>query len=175
MAVPPEVQQNIEGFMNVMMANVTACDYNKHLLYLKAKGRSGNLRLGKKTLQDGKDVVPIIERGPETDDSDDCVFQIVILRRDAAGSYEVPPLYHDGPIPDKHDHATKEKLWNAVKTALDIFEKIPGNLCTTCNTNLAWCETTTCPACSFATVDGPPNRPLKDWRARVMPQRYRDF
>ena len=83
MAVPPEVQRNIEGFMDQMMANVTDCDYNKSLLYEMAKCRSGHLRFGKKTLQDGKDVVIIIGHKPKAEDSDNYVFSIVVSRQDA--------------------------------------------------------------------------------------------
>ena len=77
-------------------------------------------------------------------------------------------LYEDGPFPDNADDQTKDRLWKAVKAAVDIFEKIPRNLCTTCNVYLAWCDTTTCPECSFAAVET--HDPPKDWSTRVMPQ-----
>ena len=93
---------SLEPFIDMMMANVTDCDYNKSLLYAMAKSRSGHLRLGLKILPDGKDAVPIITHEPAGGgdpaihlDIGDWVFSIMILRRDAPGSYEVPPVYKD--------------------------------------------------------------------------------
>merc|ERR1711939_860794 len=85
---------------------------------------------------------------------DGAEFTVYIEQWHLIGMAPPRTIYVDGPFPDNGDDQTKDRLWKAVKTAVDIFEKIPGNICTTCNGNLAWSDTTTCPECSFAVVRG---------------------
>ena len=163
MAFPCVVQHNIDGFSDRMMPHVTDCDHNKHLLYMNLRGKDTDF--GKKSLPDGTEYWVQVDYDP-VDDSDEekgHEFTVMIETRPAR-------IYSGDPIPDKHDDRTKDSLWKAVKTAVDIFEKMPGNLCTTCNLHLAWADTTTCPKCSFATVRRDAHLPTRDWSSRVMPQ-----
>ena len=106
-SIPTETQRRIDDFLNMMMPNVTDCDYNKQLLYQTAKSRSGHLRLGKKRLPSGKDMTLVIGHEPKTEGGDDCVFSLLILSLHSSGSFELPPLYAVGGIPDNDDDATK--------------------------------------------------------------------
>ena len=72
-------------------------------------------------------------------------------------------------FPHMADQETKDRLWEAVKTALGIFKGIPGNLCTTCQERFAWAGTTTCVRCSLG------GREITDadrvnWEDRVIPR-----
>ena len=170
MAFPPVVQHNIDGFSNQMMPHVTDCDYNKHLLYMDLRGKDTNF--GKKSLRDGTEYWVQVDWDPVNDADYEFTVMIESQPRNAPRA----AIYSDEPIPDKHDDQTKDSLWKAVKTAVDLFDKMPGNLCTTCNRKLAWADTTTCPTCSFAAVrrdvPGQPGigRPTRNWSSRVMPQ-----
>ena len=170
MAFPPVVQHNIDGFSNQMMPHVTDCDYNKHLLYMNLTGKDTDF--GKKSLPDGTEYWVQVDWDPVNDADYEFTVMIESQPRNAPRA----AIYSDEPIPDNHDDQTKDSLWKAVKTAVDLFEKMPGNLCTTCNRKLAWADTTTCPTCSFAAVrrdvPGQPGigLPQRNCSSRVMPQ-----
>ena len=72
-------------------------------------------------------------------------------------------------VPEKGDQETKDRLWTAVKTAVEIFEGIPGNICTTCQCRFAWAGMNTCGRCSFGAREiGVADR--VSWEDRVIPQ-----
>ena len=109
---------------------------------------------------------------------DDCVFvvEIVKMRHDApqGSRYPCPPLVRVDVIPDKRAAATKDRLWDAVKMAVDIMNGLPGNLCTSCNEQrLAWAGTTTCPVCSLGLLGLHDTTAQTTWADRVLPtQRF---
>ena len=78
-------------------------------------------------------------------------------------------MLHVDEVPDQGDQATKDRLWTAVKTATDIFEGIPGNICTTCQERFAWTGMNTCVRCS---VGGREilNDDRVNWSDRVIPR-----
>ena len=97
------------------------------------------------------------------------VFSVLIFRQ-RGGAYVVPPLYSSGPnIPDNRDDETKDRLWEAMKTALGIFEGIPGNICTTCQERFAWAGTTACVRCSVGGREIP-DADRVSWGDRVIPR-----
>ena len=156
---------SLEPFIDTMMPNVADCDYNKTLLYLELARVSG----GRYT----ESVILSRKRFPGgTDAAIACVVSGIYAREGGEdGAYRTSRMYiyeveedEDGrvlPFDDPWycsdqlrdrcdgDQETKDRLWNAVRTAFQIFEKIPGNLCTTWQERLAWADTTTCVRCSF--------------------------
>ena len=128
-ALPESTHQITMAFSNALMDGVVDCPMNRQLLYSMLK--TGDIeRFAEKLLANDTPVAITITHCQLTEDADDWTFKVNIYKRaqDADGHWHFvgrPMLYVDE-IPDNGDQETKDRLWTAVKTAVDTSKGSPG-------------------------------------------------